>query len=116
MSTTISSESETRKRGVWVHVLLGLGLFVGLLPLLIGAQHLPEPLATHWGLSGLPNGSMSKGALILLLVALVLPIWAFFATFLAAFFVRSLDEVLVHQASDLSVFGETPCLRIHGEF
>jgi Domain of unknown function (DUF1648) len=41
---------------VWAAVVLAIGL----IPLAVGWSHLPDPVASHWGISGAPNGSMAR--------------------------------------------------------
>jgi hypothetical protein len=41
---------------------------VGLVPLVIGWSHMPDPVATHWGIDGAPNGYMPLLAVPLLVV------------------------------------------------
>lgn len=38
----------------------GLMLVAGLVPILVGWSDLPDPVATHWGPGGAPNGSIPK--------------------------------------------------------
>ncbi len=54
--------------------LLGFSLAVfviGLIPLMIGWAFLPDPVASHWGASGAPDGSLPRAALPLLMVGLI---------------------------------------------
>ncbi|MDH4366093.1 MAG: hypothetical protein OEY70_18595, partial [Acidimicrobiia bacterium] len=37
---------------------------VGPLPLLVWRDRLPDPMASHWGISGGPNGSTGYGAML----------------------------------------------------
>lgn len=59
-------------RGAWRAVaLVGVPLFlIGalLLPILVLHERLPDPLATHWGISGTPNGHMALMPLLLFLL------------------------------------------------
>jgi uncharacterized membrane protein len=34
----------------------GFMVAVGLVPLVLGWSHMPDPVATHWGFDGVPNG------------------------------------------------------------
>ncbi|HET9956151.1 MAG TPA: DUF1648 domain-containing protein [Polyangiaceae bacterium] len=43
-----------------IYALLALGFVLGISPLLIAAPRLPEFVAVHWSLAGLPDGSMPK--------------------------------------------------------
>jgi hypothetical protein len=52
--------SSERRLGAWIAGTTGLGLLAALAPLVLGWQHVPEPLATHFGASGVPNGQMSR--------------------------------------------------------
>jgi hypothetical protein len=45
---------------------------LAILPLVIGWSELPDPVATHWGLGGVPDGATSKLWLWVLPVAIVL--------------------------------------------
>ncbi len=56
----------------WFWSLAAAGFAGTLLPLVLGWQHLPDPMSTHWGLSGAPDGSMRKLAAAALFAALVL--------------------------------------------
>jgi len=49
----------------------GLWIVLGLIPLAIGWSHMPDPMATHWGVGGLPNGQMPLAAVPLLIVGIV---------------------------------------------
>ena len=49
----------------------GLMVAVGLVPLVIGWSHMPDPVATHWGLDGVPNGNMPLATVPLLVVFIV---------------------------------------------
>jgi hypothetical protein len=54
---------------------------LGPIPLLAWRYRLPDPLASHWGTSGGPDGSMSQGVLLgmngaAVLIAFALMIWA----------------------------------------
>ena len=44
---------------------------IGLIPLVVGWAHLPDPTASHWGVSGQPDGNMPLIAMPLLVVGLV---------------------------------------------
>lgn len=57
----------------WGRLLAWAGLMVlaGWIPLAIGWSHLPDPTATHWGISGVPDGRMPLWALPLLVVFIV---------------------------------------------
>jgi hypothetical protein len=44
---------------------------VGLVPLVLGWSHMPDPVATHWGFDGVPNGYMPLMAVPLLMVFMV---------------------------------------------
>ena len=57
----------------WGRLLLWSGAMIvlGLLPLVIAWGQLPDPVATHWGLTGEPNGSMPLIWLPLLQVGIV---------------------------------------------
>lgn len=56
----------------WFWLCAGVCLVGALLPLGLGWGRLPEPIASHWGASGAPDGSMSKASAALLFAALVL--------------------------------------------
>ncbi len=45
-------------------------------PLVIYWSNLPNPMATHWGLSGQPNGHMSPTLLLLVMGGIFIAIWA----------------------------------------
>jgi hypothetical protein len=60
-----------RLRG-WATVVLGAGLAVTLGVPLLSIAHLPEPLATHWSGSGVPNGSMRLAPYLAVLASVVL--------------------------------------------
>jgi len=49
----------------------GLMVVIGLIPLAIGWGDLPDPVATHWGLGGAPDGSTSLAFVPLIHVGLV---------------------------------------------
>lgn len=49
----------------------GLMVLIGLVPLIVGWSHLPDPVATHWGIGGVPDGQMSLAALPLLVIGIV---------------------------------------------
>ena len=53
---------------LWLVAIVSAGVAItALIPLLCWA-HLPEPMATHWSLTGVPNGKMSR------LTALAIPV------------------------------------------
>jgi hypothetical protein len=56
----------------WFWSCAGAGVVGTLLPLVLGWQHVPDPMSTHWGLSGAPDGSMRKVSVATLFAALVL--------------------------------------------
>ncbi len=59
-------------RGLAVVLFPALALVaVGPLPLLVWADRLPDPLASHWSGSGGPDGSMSVRALLIMTVAVI---------------------------------------------
>jgi hypothetical protein len=64
--------STGRRTRVWLSWIVGLGLLAAVAPLFLARQHLPNPLATHFGLSGTPNGKMGRPVFALLLAGLVL--------------------------------------------
>ncbi len=45
-------------------------MLVAVSPILVAWSDLPDPLASHWGASGMPDGSMPRWGLVVLLVAL----------------------------------------------
>ena len=45
-------------------------MLVAVAPILVAWNDLPDPLASHWGASGIPDGSMPIWGLVVLLVAL----------------------------------------------
>ncbi len=51
--------------------LAGVALVIGLIPLVIGWGHLPDPVASHWGPSGAPDGHLPLAAQPLLMVGLL---------------------------------------------
>ena len=53
---------------------LVLGALV--LPVAVWWGDLPDPMATHWDLSGMPNGSMPPGIFTALMVVIFGAIWA----------------------------------------
>jgi uncharacterized protein DUF1648 len=58
----------------WLLIVAGSGFTATLLPLLAAWRHLPEPMATHWGLGGAPNGALPRAGFALVLGgALALP-------------------------------------------
>lgn len=59
-------------RGLGRFLTLALVLaLAGLIPLVLGWDTLPDPMAVHWGPDGRPDGAMSKGLIWLLPVSLV---------------------------------------------
>ena len=62
--------SSLRRWGPLLGWSLGV-LAVSLLPLAIGWGHLPDPVATHWGVAGTPDGHMSLVLVPWLMVGLV---------------------------------------------
>ena len=58
----------------WGRLLAWISLLtiLAILPLILGSGVLPDPMATHWGLDGRPNGSMSQAVVPLLTVGLML--------------------------------------------
>src|SRR6187551_1893726 len=62
----------SRRPAVWVTSIAGLGLLASVAPLLLAAQHLPEPLASHFGLSGAPDDALPLLAFAAVLAGLVL--------------------------------------------
>lgn len=69
MSNTGRSEPE-RRLALWVTWIAGLGLLASVGPLLLAAPHLPEPLASHFGISGAPDGALPLLAFAAVLAAL----------------------------------------------
>jgi len=61
-----------RRLAVWVISIAGLGLLASVGALLLAASHLPEPLASHFGLSGKPDDKLPLVAFAAVLAALVL--------------------------------------------
>ena len=57
----------------WGRLLLWAGamIVVGLLPLIVAWGQLPDPVATHWGFGGEPNGSMPLALTPLLQIGIV---------------------------------------------
>jgi hypothetical protein len=61
---------------------LSLGLIPALLvtsivlPFLLAWEELPNPMATHWDLSGSPNGMMPPVVLLLLMAGVAVAVWA----------------------------------------
>ncbi len=49
----------------------GIMVAIGLVPLVIGWSHIPDPVATHWGLDGVPNGNMPLATIPLLVIFMV---------------------------------------------
>lgn len=49
----------------------GVMLTIGMIPLVIGWGHLPDPVASHWGPSGAPDGYLPLAAQPLLMVGLL---------------------------------------------
>jgi hypothetical protein len=47
-------------------------LLIGLIPLALAWGHVPDPIASHWGLSGSPDGHLPRSAQPLLMVGLIL--------------------------------------------
>jgi hypothetical protein len=58
-----SSAAPLRRLLVGVVIPLGLVVF-GVIPALASLDRLPDPVATHWGPSGAPNGSMSTSVFL----------------------------------------------------
>jgi hypothetical protein len=58
----------------WGRLLAWISLLtiLAILPLILASDILPNPMATHWGLDGRPNGSMSQSVVPLLTVGLML--------------------------------------------
>lgn len=46
-------------------------LILGLIPLAFGWPHLPDPTATHWGASGIPDGNMPLAMVPLIMVFMI---------------------------------------------
>ncbi|HKO94107.1 MAG TPA: hypothetical protein VJU61_23300 [Polyangiaceae bacterium] len=61
-----------RRLAVWVASIAGLGVLASVGPLWLAASHLPEPLASHFGISGAPDGALPLGAFAAVLAGLVL--------------------------------------------
>jgi len=61
-----------RRLAVWVASIAGLGVLASAGPLLLAASHLPEPLASHFGLSGAPDDKLPLVAFTAVLAGLVL--------------------------------------------
>lgn len=64
--------STERRARAWLSWIAGLGMLAALAPLFIAGRHLPDPLATHFGFSGAPDGNMRRPVFALLLAGLVL--------------------------------------------
>ena len=58
----------------WGRLLAWISLLtiLAILPLILASGILPDPMATHWGLDGRPNGSMSQAVVPLMTVGLML--------------------------------------------
>jgi len=58
---------------IWGRLLAWAALmsFLGVLPLLVGWSHLPEPVAIHWGIGGAPNNAWPKIATAFLPLGIV---------------------------------------------
>lgn len=64
--------SAERRLKAWLTAIGALGLLLALAPLFAFWQRLPDPIATHFGLSGAPDGKLGRGLFALFPCALVL--------------------------------------------
>lgn len=63
---------ERHRLGSWLAVSAGVGFLAALAPLGYTWARLPDPVATHFGVHGQPNGHLSRGALVATLCVLVI--------------------------------------------
>jgi uncharacterized membrane protein len=67
----LSNTRDHAARRIGLGIVLPAAIFIlALLPLWLFEARLPEPMASHWNLRGIPNGAMSRGRLAVLITVL----------------------------------------------
>jgi Domain of unknown function (DUF1648) len=65
---------DRRANSDWARLLVWAAavVVIGLMPLAVGWAHLPDPVASHWGISGTPNGSIPLALSPLIMIGMML--------------------------------------------